>query len=47
LCGSSRNNHRDQRAALDEGIAQAERGQVLPGEEVFDRLAERFGFPAG
>jgi predicted transcriptional regulator len=33
-----------QRAELDEGIAQAERGQVLPAEEVFDRLAKRFGF---
>jgi predicted transcriptional regulator len=36
-----------QRAALDEGIAQAERGQVLPAEEVFDRLAKRFGFSEG
>ena len=36
----------DQRAELDEGIAQAERGQVLPAEEVFDRLAKRFGFSA-
>ena len=36
----------EQRAALDEGIAQAERGQVLPAEEVFDRLAKRFGFSA-
>jgi len=35
-----------QRAELDEGIAQAERGQVLPAEEVFDRLAKRFGFSA-
>jgi len=34
----------EQRAALDEGIAQAERGQVLPADEVFDRLAKRFGF---
>jgi predicted transcriptional regulator len=33
-----------QRAELDEGIAQAERGQVRPAEEVFDRLAKRFGF---
>jgi predicted transcriptional regulator len=33
-----------QRAELDEGIAQAERGQVLPADEVFDRLAKRFGF---
>jgi predicted transcriptional regulator len=35
-----------QRAQLDEGIAQAERGQVLPADEVFDRLAKRFGFAA-
>jgi predicted transcriptional regulator len=35
-----------QRAELDEGIAQAERGQVRPAEEVFDRLAKRFGFSA-
>jgi hypothetical protein len=32
-----------QRAELDEGIAQAERG---PANEVFDRLAKRFGFSA-
>jgi predicted transcriptional regulator len=36
----------EQRAALDEGISQAERGQVVPAEEVFDRLAKRFGFSA-
>src|ERR1700735_4495659 len=36
-----------QRAWIDEGIAQAERGQVLPAEEVFDRLAKRFGFSEG
>jgi predicted transcriptional regulator len=34
----------EQRAELDEGIAQAERGQVRPAEEVFERLAKRFGF---
>jgi predicted transcriptional regulator len=34
----------EQRAELDEGIAQAERGQVVPAEKVFDRLAKRFGF---
>jgi predicted transcriptional regulator len=33
----------EQRAEPDEGIAQAERGQVVPAEEVFDRLAKRFG----
>jgi predicted transcriptional regulator len=35
-----------QRAELDEGIAQAERGEVRSAEEVFDRLAKRFGFLA-
>jgi hypothetical protein len=35
-----------QRGELDEGIAQAERGQVRPATEVFDRLAKRFGFSA-
>jgi predicted transcriptional regulator len=35
-----------QLAELDEGIAQAERGEVRPAEEVFDRLAKRFGFSA-
>jgi predicted transcriptional regulator len=35
-----------QRAELDEGIAQAERGQVRPADEVFERLAKRFGFSA-
>jgi predicted transcriptional regulator len=34
----------EQRAELDEGIAQAEQGQVRPADEVFDRLAKRFGF---
>ena len=34
----------DQRAQLDEGIAQAERGETLPAVDVFDRLAKRFGF---
>jgi predicted transcriptional regulator len=37
----------EQRAELDEGIAQAERGQVFPVEEAFDRLAKRFGFLTG
>lgn len=36
----------EQLAELDEGIAQAERGQVRPAEEAFDRLARRFGFSA-
>src|SRR5258708_38034672 len=35
-----------QRAELDEEIAQAERGQVRPAEEVYDGLANRFGFSA-
>jgi hypothetical protein len=34
----------EQLVELDEGIAQAERGQVRPAVEVFDRLARRFGF---
>jgi predicted transcriptional regulator len=33
-----------QREELEEGIAQAERGEVRPAEDVFDRLAKRFGF---
>jgi predicted transcriptional regulator len=36
-----------QRAELDAGMAEAERGQVLSAEEVFDRLAKRFGCSAG
>jgi predicted transcriptional regulator len=34
----------EQLAQLDEGIAQAERGDTVPAAEVFDRLAKRFGF---
>jgi len=34
----------DQRAQLDEGIAQAERGETVPAADVFERLAKRFGF---
>ena len=37
----------DQRAKLDEGIAQAEAGDTLSATEVFDRLAKRFGFSSG
>jgi hypothetical protein len=33
-----------QRADLDNGIAQEDRGQVVPAEGAFDRLAKRFGF---
>ncbi len=36
----------EQRCQLEEGIAQAERGQVVPAEEAFERLARRFGFSA-
>jgi hypothetical protein len=36
----------EQRRQLEEGIAQAERGQVVPAEEAFERLAKRFGFSA-
>jgi len=36
-----------QRAELDAGIAEAERGQVRSAEEVFDCLAKGFGFSAG
>ena len=32
------------RAVLDEGIAQAERGETFPAADVFGRLAQRFGF---
>jgi len=32
------------RTPHDEGIAQAERGDTVPAEEAFDRLAKRFGF---
>lgn len=31
-----------QRAQLDEGIAQADRGDVVDGNEAFERLASRF-----
>lgn len=34
----------EQAAKLDEGIAQAKRGETVPAEEAFDRLAKRFGF---
>jgi hypothetical protein len=34
----------EQFAQLDEGIAQAERGETVPAIDVFDRLAKRFGF---
>ena len=34
----------EQRAQLEEGIAQAEKGEVVDGNEAFDRLATRFKF---
>jgi hypothetical protein len=34
----------EQRARLDEGIAQADRGEVVDGDEIFKRLASRFNF---
>jgi predicted transcriptional regulator len=34
----------EQLSRLDEGIAQAERGDIVPADEVFDRLASRFQF---
>jgi hypothetical protein len=34
----------EQRAQLDEGIAQADRGKVVDGGEAFGRLAGRFNF---
>lgn len=33
-----------QRAQLDDGIAQADRGEVVDGGEAFNRLAARFNF---
>ena len=32
----------EQRAQLGEGIAQADRGEVVDGNEAFERLASRF-----
>ena len=34
----------DQRMKLDDGVAQANAGDVMSAVEVFDRLADRFGF---
>lgn len=34
----------EQRASLDEGISEAERGETIPAGETFDDLALRFGF---
>ena len=37
----------DQRRKLEEGIAQAEAGDVSAAADVFDRVAKRFGFSKG
>lgn len=37
----------DQRAALAEGIAEADRGDVVDADAAFSRLAMRFGFARG
>ncbi len=34
----------EQHTQLDAGIVQAEKGETVPATDVFDRLAERFGF---
>jgi len=34
----------EQRSQLNEGIAQADRGEVVDGDEAFNRLASRFNF---
>ncbi len=34
----------EQRAELDEGLAEAERGETVPAEGVFNDLAQKFGF---
>lgn len=34
----------EQRGQLDDGIAQADRGDVIEGDEAFGRLAARFNF---
>ena len=35
----------EQREHLDEGIAQADRGEGQPATVVFDRIAKRLGIP--
>jgi hypothetical protein len=32
------------KAAIEEGLAQAERGETISGEELFGRLREKLGF---
>ena len=34
----------EQRAQLDDGAAQADRGEVVDGDEAFNRMASRFKF---
>ena len=34
----------EQRAELDEGLSEVERGETVPAEGVFDDLAQKFGF---
>ena len=34
----------EQRASLDEGISEAERGETIPADKFFKDLALRFGF---
>ena len=34
----------EQRADLEESIAQSDRGEVVPSEHVFAELAQKFGF---
>src|SRR5579872_3855232 len=34
----------EQRAELEEGLAEIERGETVPAEQAFDDLAEKFGF---
>jgi len=32
-------------AAIEEGIAQADRGETISGDELFSRLSKTLGFP--
>jgi predicted transcriptional regulator len=34
----------EQIAAIDEGLAQMRRGETITGDELFGRLAKKFGF---
>jgi hypothetical protein len=35
---------REEIAAIDEGLAQMRRGETVTGDELFGRLAKKFGF---